>query len=121
MELSYSRATETEKIIHKNYVEYAKYIGRVLRRHGIRCGLIKDNGTTTPSNPQQYPVYIVKSTISQCISGRSSMKLIYLKYERDNNMAQRIKTALEESRVPFDWDGDEYKSFVFEVPENKDL
>ena len=92
--------------------EKAKEIAKLLRKNGIRCGVIKGNGSTNPNNPKNYPVFFAINGEGKHNRYYKPTKL-YLNYNLE--LASTIKEALDKGNVPYKWDGDSRSCFIFEI------
>lgn len=100
-----------------NQKEEAKRIAKILRKYGLRCGVIRGNGSTSPSNGDKYPLYFTiepKSRLDTYDYNRDEITLNYI-FE----LAPEIEKALKENKISYEWDGSTSSCFVFQILSNK--
>jgi hypothetical protein len=93
--------------------EQAKKIAKLLRDNGIRAGVVRGNGTTSPAGADKYTAYI---TIEPPSKFRGFVKNeLLMSFTMDIKTGKKISEILTKNNVKFTWSQNDYDCFIFPV------
>ena len=88
----------------------AKTIAKALKKEGVKCRVIRGNGTTSPAGSENATNYFV---IPKEYHGRQTTNKLYLSFDMTVENAKHIVGALEKNYIAFTWSGNLGSCFVF--------
>jgi hypothetical protein len=109
-----SEAKTERKYTHWEQQAAAKSIAKSLRKRGVKCRVLRGNGSTSPNGSEDEGNYFVIEPESRRKRWDSRDEL-HLNFDMIQENADAIKTALDSARIPYTWEGDLFNCFVFQV------
>lgn len=105
---------ETRKYFHWEQKAAAKSIAASLRKRGIQCAVLNGNGSTSPKGSDEMDNYFIIEPENR--GNRYYMRdELFLNFALTEENAQKIKAALEDAAIPYQWDGSIYHTFMFKT------
>jgi len=91
----------------------ATAIAKMLRKEGIRCQVLRGNGSTSASGSDKAKNYFVIEPVASWESDDTNE--LYLNFDMTEENAKAIVEALKKYHIPFVWEGTLGSCFVFHL------
>lgn len=89
----------------------ATAISKILRKEGVRCQVLRGNGSTEPAGSSKAKNYFVIEPDRD----NADTNLLYLNFDMTDENAKDIIEALKKYYIPFIWEGTLGSCFVFHL------
>lgn len=89
----------------------AKLLTKTLKKEGVKCSVLRGNGTTSPAGSDKATNYFIIN--KQDAWDKGTTNKLYLSFDMTVENAKKIVAVLEKYFIAFTWSGDLGSCFVF--------